>query len=184
MLLMKINPNGTLAWSRSFAGPGDDRGFSAQQTRDGGYVIAGTIQAPESQRFDGYIVKTDRNGEESWEKIIGGTKFDQLYSIQQTSDGSYIAVGARNNPVQAVTDSCFKSPLNMWLVKLTEGDVVQPFNCISAVPANGATNVALNRAVVGDLQQTNTGSKRRRCANRHNPVLLCWRNGARSSDNG
>jgi hypothetical protein len=143
MLLIKINPNGTLAWSRSFAGPGDDRGFQAQQTRDGGYVIAGTISAPESQKFDGYIVKTDRNGEESWEKIIGGTKFDQLYGIQQASDGSYIAVGARNNPVQAVTGSPFKLPLNMWLVKLTEGDTVQPFNCISAVPANGATNVAL-----------------------------------------
>jgi len=143
LLLLKIAPSGEETWTRVFGGPGDSRGFSAQQTRDGGYVIAGTIQAPESQRYDGYVVKTDMNGEESWQKIVGGTMFDQLYSIQQLSDGSYIAAGVRNNPVPAVSNSPCKVPLNLWLIKLTEGTPVAPFMCVSSVPASGATNVAI-----------------------------------------
>ena len=147
MLLLKIDPSGAEAWTRVFGGPGDSRGFSAQQTRDGGYVIAGTIQAPESQRYDGYVVKTDLNGEESWQKIVGGTMFDQLYSIQQLNDGSYIAAGVRNNPVPAVSNSPCEVPLNLWMIKLTEGTPVEPFNCVSSVPASGATNVAVNSPI-------------------------------------
>jgi len=147
LLLIKIAPGGDETWTRVFGGPGDSRGFSAQQTRDGGYVIAGTIQAPESQRYDGYVVKTDMNGEESWQKIVGGTMFDQLYSIRQLSDGSYIAAGVRNNPVPAVSNCPCKVPLNLWLIKLTEGTPVAPFMCVSSVPASGATNVAINAPI-------------------------------------
>jgi hypothetical protein len=147
MLLIKIAPNGDEIWGRTFGGPGDSRGFSAQQTRDGGYVIAGTIQAPESHRYDGYVVKTDMNGEESWQYISGGTMFDQLYSIRQLGDGSYIAAGVRNNPVPAVSNSPCKVPLNLWLTKLTEGTPVAPFDCVSSVPASGATNIAITAPI-------------------------------------
>jgi hypothetical protein len=39
--LIKDGFSGEEEWNQSYGGSGDDRGYSAQQTEDGGYIIAG-----------------------------------------------------------------------------------------------------------------------------------------------
>ena len=67
-------------------------GFSAQQTTDGGYIIAGDTGS-DDEDGDAYLVKTDASGNIEWEKTIGGSDYDCSRSVQQTTDGGYILAG-------------------------------------------------------------------------------------------
>lgn len=60
---------------------------SAQQTSDGGYIVA-IVRAPGS-----WLVKTDAYGNELWHKTIGMGTFVEASQVQQTSDGGYVISG-------------------------------------------------------------------------------------------
>ncbi|MES1982771.1 MAG: hypothetical protein V4443_09870 [Pseudomonadota bacterium] len=72
------------------------------KTKDGGYAFAGTsiaLSAPESSgRGDGFwMVKTDPNGKQQWQRTFGTSGFhtgkEQAYSLVQTHDEGYLLAG-------------------------------------------------------------------------------------------
>lgn len=73
------------------AATNDDAKF-VQQTKDGGYIIAGNRMAGYGGRSI-WLIKTDAQGNERWNKTLGGGKWDDAESVQQTSDGGYIVAG-------------------------------------------------------------------------------------------
>jgi hypothetical protein len=68
-----------------------EQGVSVQQTRDRGFIFSGMTMSYTSS-FNAWIVKTDYNGEELWNKT-----FDGLYlsHVQQTEDDGFIAGGRK-----------------------------------------------------------------------------------------
>lgn len=105
--LIKINEYGQEQWNKTYGGPLDDSAASISVTSDNGYVLAGKYTESCSNGTDGsaFILKTDSAGNQEWIKIFSNC---MLYSVQQTSDGGYVAAGVKNG--------------NAWLVKLS-GDV-------------------------------------------------------------
>jgi len=91
--LVKTDANGNTQWTRTYGGVSYDRGYSVQQTSDGGYIIAGCTQSPSAGGWDFYLVKTDAGGHKRWSRNYGGSRMDIAYSVQQTSDGGYIIAG-------------------------------------------------------------------------------------------
>ncbi|MBK7389201.1 MAG: T9SS type A sorting domain-containing protein [Bacteroidetes bacterium] len=87
--LIKVDSIGNINWSRTYGEAFDERGYSVQQTLDGGYIIVGETQNGSSV----YLVKTEANGNALWSKIYGTVDDDNGYSVQQTSDGGYIIGG-------------------------------------------------------------------------------------------
>ncbi|MCK4584814.1 hypothetical protein KAU13_05300, partial [candidate division WOR-3 bacterium] len=80
-------------WTKTYGGSNQDRGYSVQQTSDGGYIIAGWTESFGAGGEDVYLIKTDSLGDSLWTKTYGYSTSDFGYSVQQTTDGGYIIVG-------------------------------------------------------------------------------------------
>ncbi|AKB43899.1 hypothetical protein MSKOL_1559 [Methanosarcina sp. Kolksee] len=101
--LIKTDEYGQEQWNKTFGGPLDDSAFSLSVTSDDGYLLTGRYTEFCSYGTEGaaFILKTDSEGNQEWMKIFSNCT---LYSVQQTSDGGYVAAGVKNG--------------NAWLVKL------------------------------------------------------------------
>jgi hypothetical protein len=91
--LIKTDAGGHMTWQKTFGGVSTDSGFSMQQTTDEGYIIAGYTKSYGAGGNDVYLIKTDVNGNLTWEKTFGGAGNDLGYSVEQTADGGYIITG-------------------------------------------------------------------------------------------
>ncbi len=80
-------------WTRIYGGTGDDRGYSVQQTSDGGYIMAGYTASFGAGLADVYLVKADSIGDSLWTRTYGGQYHDRGHSIDITSDGGFIIAG-------------------------------------------------------------------------------------------
>ena len=92
--LIKTNAQGNEQWNRTFGEPYFDGATSVQPTLDGGYVVAGETQHFGSGgAMDSWLIKTDSQGNEQWNRTFGGPHNDRATSVQPTLDGGYIIVG-------------------------------------------------------------------------------------------
>ena len=62
-------------WNRTFGGFSDDYAYPVQLTLEGGYVIAGHTNSYGAGGYDAWLVKTDSDGYEVWNKTFGGTHY-------------------------------------------------------------------------------------------------------------
>lgn len=90
--LLKIKENGDTLWAKTFGGGGNDIPREIQKTSDGGFIIAGLADVS-GKGTEGFLTKLTADGNVQWTKYYGGTKDDKLYSVKQTADGGFIALG-------------------------------------------------------------------------------------------
>jgi hypothetical protein len=93
IILIKTNAMGNVLWSKTYGGSGKEYAYYAQQTTDGGYMIAGKTNSFGTGNYDIYLIKTDSLGAIQWTKTYGGTSDKTISSAQQTTDGGYIICG-------------------------------------------------------------------------------------------
>jgi len=96
VLVLKLDSSGNISWAKRYNGCVFDRS-SIQQTSDGGYIFAGYTFSFGEGNGDALFIKLGSNGNISWAKTYGGNGFDFVKSIQQTSDGGYIAAGSTSS---------------------------------------------------------------------------------------
>ena len=92
--LVKTDASGNVLWDRNFGGPLVEFCNSVQQTSDGGYILGGIRSTSYSEGYDySWLVKTDANGIEQWNKTVGEFGNYSCNSVRQTREGGYIIVG-------------------------------------------------------------------------------------------
>lgn len=107
--LVKTYANGTQEWDKAYPGANSDFAFSIEQTSDGGYVVAGQTWSYGAGNGDAYLFKTYADGTQEWAEVSGGTGYDYVITVQQTSDGGYIFAGS--------TTSFGAGNYDAWLIK-------------------------------------------------------------------
>jgi predicted secreted protein len=131
--LIKTDSQGNMQWNRTFGRSNDDWATSLQATGDGGYIIAGwteshdendsnaslinkqvqTAEIPGARLDEGdhdaWLIKTDSQGTEQWNRTFGGSSNDWAYDIQLTNDDCYIISGE--------TMSYGAGGHDVWLIK-------------------------------------------------------------------
>ena len=88
ILLIKVNENGEEQWTQTFGGDGLDRCDTVIQTDDGGFLLGGYSESPDGDRGQGWVSKTDENGEEVWDNTVGGSSGKT--SILQIENEEYL----------------------------------------------------------------------------------------------
>jgi len=91
--IIKTNENGIEEWNRTFGGINSDIANSIQETTDGGFIIVGETRSFGNGYSDYWMIKTDANGIEEWNRTFGGANEDIAKSVQETNDGGYIIAG-------------------------------------------------------------------------------------------
>ncbi len=107
--LIKTDNVGDTAWTKTYGGTDPDIGYSVKQTVDNGYIIACHTKSYGEGDYDAWLIKTDAAGNIVWDKPVGGTEDDRIYSVQQTDDNGFVFAG--------FTDSFGAGNYDMWLIK-------------------------------------------------------------------
>jgi gliding motility-associated-like protein len=98
--VLRIDVNGSLLWQKRFGGTGLDVGNNIYAMADGNYLIAASSSSNDGDisgnhgtggYTDGVLLKIDPNGKKLWSKCFGGSKNDELLSIQVTGSKIFVA---------------------------------------------------------------------------------------------
>ena len=141
----------TIQWQVSLGGSSSDVAKSIQQTKDGGYIVAGYSYSNDSSvtgnhgSSDCWVAKLKKNSTVQWQKSFGGSSNDEANCIQQTQDSGYIIAGSTNSKDGDVTGN--HGGDDYWIVKLTKNGAIQWQKCFGGSNNEYATSI----------QQTNGG---------------------------
>jgi hypothetical protein len=115
MFLVKADKTGNLIWQKTYGGSDWDFANSMDTTADGGFIIAGTTYSYGKGNADGFVIKTDANGDTTWTKTFGGLKDDEFKSVIQTSDGKYALTGYTKSFNDSLGDG--------WIIRIDQNGI-------------------------------------------------------------
>ena len=105
--ILKLNATGEIIWQNTYGTEGYDEPKSIQQTKDGGYIVAGSGAFSGQTSIDPWIIKLDSKGQVVWQKTVAGIRAGLINCIRETSDSRYIASGV-----------IMESGKGGWIIKL------------------------------------------------------------------
>jgi len=93
-LLVKTDNNGDSLWLKSYSFQSYGAFVNdAIQTSDGGYILTGGTVCLGLEDYL-FLLRTDENGDTLWMQTYGGDQPDEGFSVCETEEGGFIAVGA------------------------------------------------------------------------------------------
>ena len=104
-IIVKFDADGDMVWVKNFGGEDEDRFNAVITLSDGGFVAVGHSYEDsfgngdwsgvtgKGGGCDAIIVKYGADGIVEWAYNFGGSSWDRLYSVAETSDGGFVSVG-------------------------------------------------------------------------------------------
>jgi hypothetical protein len=130
--IWKMDENGNPEWQKSFGGYNLDFLQSLKNTNDGGFILAGNSNSSNEIKNslkndkkeicrggdDFWIIKLNAQGNEEWQKTIGGKSKDKLKTIVKTIDGGFLLGGSSSsNKSNEKADNSYGG-MDYWVVKI------------------------------------------------------------------
>ncbi|MFH1230969.1 MAG: hypothetical protein V1709_05670 [Planctomycetota bacterium] len=83
--LLKLNSDGMIEWQKTYGGSAGDWGVSVQQTKDGGYIVAGETGSYGSGSSDAWVLKLKKDGTIKFSDAIKAIIIDTTITPTDTS---------------------------------------------------------------------------------------------------
>lgn len=122
------------SWDRDYGGSIWEELNSAEETSDGGFILAGfssssandgDVTQANQGGGDYWIVKTDGDGNVLWDARYGGSELDRCNSIQQTSDGGYILGGTSASSTSGDKSGVNRGIEDYWVLKTDANGLIE-----------------------------------------------------------
>lgn len=178
--VIKTDASGNIVWQNDIGGLMFDNVYSAYETADGGYILGGTSTSGISGDktagnygvVDYWIVKLNSAGTVVWDKTIGGTLNDYLYTVIPTADGGSIACGMSESGLTGNKTDNTNGLYDYYIVKLDNngnitwqnsiggsGNDYAFVNAIDQTADGGYAIAGYSQSLIsGDKTEANTGS--------------------------
>ena len=128
MWVVKLDSDGNIEWQKCLGGTNWDEAWDILQTPEGGYILAGISYSTDGDvsgnhgASDYWIVKLSPTADIEWQKCLGGSDYDDAYTITLTNEGGYIIAGESQSTDGDVEGN--SGGLAAWVVKLNfEGKI-------------------------------------------------------------
>ncbi|MEW6201153.1 MAG: hypothetical protein AB1546_04205, partial [bacterium] len=108
--VIKLDASGNQIWNKTYGGASVDEARQIMEVSGGGYLVICYTMSFGAGSADAWVLKLDSSGEQEWSKTFGGKDADEIYHIQQTTDGGYIAAGGTRSSGMGGGD--------FWILKL------------------------------------------------------------------
>jgi len=133
--IVKLDTNLNIEWDLTYGGAGTDRVANAVVTNQG-YLIASGSDSPISGsktaalkgESDIWLLMLDFDGNEIWQKTLGGTQDDIPSQIMKTNDGNFIIAASSNS---SISQDKSEDVLNdngtsdFWIIKINSlGEII------------------------------------------------------------
>lgn len=136
--IVKLNPNGTIQWDKTYGGSDHDIVRDIIQTQDGNYIVGGYSHSGISGDktgelrgiIDYWIYKLDTSGNMIWQKTIGGSQIDYLRTVREKPDGSLLVTGYSNSGISGDKTDESNGGYDMWFLLLDSGGEIAGQNTI------------------------------------------------------
>ncbi len=134
--LVKLSASGSIQWQKCLGGSSTELAYGLIKTADDGYAVLGRttsndgdVSGNNDQNWgNGWVVKLSSTGVIQWQKCLGGSAEDRLYSIAQTKDGGYIVAGETISTDGDVSGN--HGAFDAWVVKLSSLGVLEWQKCL------------------------------------------------------
>ncbi len=146
--IVKLDSNQNIVWQKSLGGSDFDYAYSVGQTSDGGFIVPGSSISLNGDvsgnhgLYDGWIFKLDSAGDLAWQKSLGGSSYDFLYSVKQTPDSGYLIAGTTRSNDDDVSGNHGWD--DYWIVKLSSDiatATTSPSNNLISLSPNPVQNL-------------------------------------------
>lgn len=96
-ILLKLDPQGNMIWSRSYGGPETDAGQRVLYQENEGFFVCGLTNSFGAGGYDMYLAKMNENGDLLWEKSFGGSGWERTLDAALTPDSGVMMVGSTSS---------------------------------------------------------------------------------------
>jgi hypothetical protein len=95
--VLKLTPAGDIEWQRAYGDQGTQWTDSIEQTRDGGYIVAG-YSSVEPGQGDVWVAKLFPSGDLEWQRLYEKSGSDGAHAVRELPGGGYIVAGFAASP--------------------------------------------------------------------------------------
>ncbi len=128
--IAKLDSVGNTVWKKTLGGSNNETPYAVQYTADGGCLVLGSTKSNDQdiQNYhgglsDGWLLRLDESGNIVWQKTLGGSEWDELYSMIALKEGNYLLVGSSRSTDGDVIGNLGNH--DVWVLEVTEnGEII------------------------------------------------------------
>ncbi len=129
VFVTRLNPDGSVVWSRQFGTPAPESGMKLIVSPDGmiyvGGSSAGDFAGPQTGQGDAILLKLTADGDLVWKRQFGTARWDGIHGLALTADGRIVAGGCQNwDQCQAFLREFDTDGNELWQTKVATDQVI------------------------------------------------------------